>query len=223
MGMFDFNGTENIKINESAGSFLKSGIHKVKFVSLEYITGTGWEAMDVKFNSTSGSGTHSERVFAPKDDIRKDNRFGGKNASPKDHFICKWKQILMAISPDTIKQIDAGTLSVSANSFKGFVTKLSALVVDSVGVETSIKLVPGKDNNVQFPGFPGSINKEGNLFIKNKFIGENLALTDAEIKEISNRSNAAPTKAADLNDLEDELSDTSSVKDSSADIDDLPF
>lgn len=201
-----------------ASSFLPAGIHKVRFTGMNLANAGESNVVEFKFESVNGAGIHNERIFEPRSNERTTSQFG-ENPSEAEQFTLKISQIISALDPELAKKIDENGDRFQAPDFPSFVNLLKKYLDNKVGTETFIKLVPS-GNYVNFPRYIASINKDGVLYINNKFIGNNLALTAKEARSIEEASRAKPTSMAEADDEIDEIKN--SFKDAKID-DEMPF
>lgn len=201
-----------------ASSFLPAGIHKVRFTGMNLANAGESNVVEFKFESVNGAGIYNERIFEPRSNERTTSQFG-ENPSEAEQFTLKISQIISALDPELAKKIDENGDRFQAPDFPSFVNLLKKYLDNKVGTETFIKLVPS-GNYVNFPRYIASINKDGVLYINNKFIGNNLALTAKEARSIEEASRAKPTSMAEADDEIDEIKN--SFKDAKID-DEMPF
>ena len=223
MSMFSMGGSiqaANISTNNS--NFIKAGIHEVVFKGIELVESA--DAAIVKFEAVDGSAIHNERLFSPRSGDRGSSSFG-PTPSEFEQFLSKCKCIIRALDPELFEKIEKDGDKFSAPDFESFVKLLKKYLDKKVGATTHIKLIPtGKGSYVGFPGFPARLSKDGDLYIANNFIGDNLVLTAAEVKKIEEVANARPTdmKKTDNSGL-DEIADDYVTESKDDDDDDLPF
>jgi hypothetical protein len=213
--MFSMGAAKGVSV---ASSFLPAGIHKVRFTGMNLANAGESNVVEFKFESVDGSGIHNERIFEPRSSERTTSQFG-ENPSEAEQFTLKISQIISALDPELAKKIDENGDRFQAPDFPSFVNLLKKYLDNKVGTETYIKLVPS-GNYVNFPRYIASINKDGVLYINNKFIGNNLALTAKEARSIEEASRAKPTSMAEADDEIDEIKN--SFKDAKID-DEMPF
>ena len=217
MGKFSMKGVKGTKVMST--NYLKAGIYNVIFKGVD--KSENFNALELKFDAVDGSGTHTERIFEPRSEERTESQYG-TNPSETEQFMCKIKQIIDAIDPELGKEIEDNPSKLDVASFDMFINLLKKYLNTKVGVETQIKLIPTSGNFVGFPGFIARVNKDGNLYMTTKIIGNNLTLTAKEKNLIDEANNAKPTnmssKSSDneLEDLKDDFPETPSD-------DDLPF
>lgn len=145
----------------------------------------------------------------------------GENPSQLEHFMIAVRVILDALDPGIGERIDNGEITF-AGTFDKMVAAVKKLTTPYIDKEIQIKLVPQNNGFASLPGFPASISKSGALRIGNKFMGQNLVLSDAEKRKIDAVNNAKPTNmAAKSNDTLAAMG--SDLEDDDDDLDDLPF
>lgn len=215
MSIFSMGAAKGVSV---ASSFLPAGIHKVRFTGMNLANAGESNVVEFKFESVNGAGIHNERIFEPRSNERTTSQFG-ENPSEAEQFTLKISQIISALDPELAKKIDENGDRFQAPDFPSFVNLLKKYLDNKVGTETFIKLVPS-GNYVNFPRYIASINKDGVLYINNKFIGNNLALTAKEARSIEEASWAKPTSMAEADDEIDEIKN--SFKDAKID-DEMPF
>lgn len=219
MGMFNFNGVKEVKV--VTNSFLKDGIHEVRFKGLEKSERIQ-NAMEFHFEAVDGSGIYNEVIFEPRSDERTEGRFG-PNASEAEQMQCKIKQIIAAIHPDLDKQIEEGTANIEAPDFNSFITILKKHLASRIDTVTKIKLIPTKSGYASTPGYIARIDKNGGIYMQNKFIGEDLTWTSKEMKDREAMKNAKPTSMPKTDELADLVDDFTTDAVPVASEDDLPF
>lgn len=216
--MFNLGGVKDAKV--VSNNFLSAGIHDVYFRGID--KAEGFSAAELRFEAVDGSGVHNERIFEPRSDKRTESQYG-TNPSEAEQFMCTIKQVIAAIDPELDKKIEADGDKFKADTFDGFIALLKKHLDKKLGAQTQIKLVPGSSGNfVNFPRFIANISKDGNLYMRNKVIGNDLVLTPKEKAAIDNAANARPTnmrnRAAELDDLKDDFG-----VDTNEDDNDMPF
>lgn len=214
----DFNFNDALKAKESR-SALTPGIKDATFVSFEYGTHTSQDSGDskdvciLKLN-IDGYGDYQQMFFKPLNAERKQGTWG-LQASDMDHFKIILREIMEAIDPQLLTDIDEGKKTLSG-SFKKIVDTVSAWLKDKSGTKTQIKLVPNSKNYVGIPSYPARINRNGDLGIATRIIGKDLVLTTAEQKKVDAYTTATPT------DMKNNSAILEAMKDD-LDSSDLPF
>jgi hypothetical protein len=218
--MFNMGGVKDAKV--VSNDFLRAGIHNVIFKGIDKADGIN--AIELRFESVEGKGVHNERIFEPRSSERSQSQYG-INPSEAEQFMCKIKQIIDALDPDLSHKIESDGDKFAAPDFDSFITLLKKYLDKKVGTQTYIKLIPTKGNFVGFPGFIARVNKDGNIYMTNKVIGNNLILTAKEKATIDNVENAKPTDMGqhkdELNDLREEYKEVEN--NNYEDSEDLPF
>ena len=178
-------------------------IYKVKFTGAEVVTFKGkkdpnaeYKALRISFENEDGYFTES--LFFPKegDDVRRSYESnGGKVQMPSnlESTMAIIKQTLQVLCPKGFEAVQKASVK-----FKSFddVANAAVKVLDKVkGTETNIKLTGRvRDGKLvaQLPRIIG-INKEGEAFISDNYIGNKLYFSDYEEKKIAELKNAKPT------------------------------
>lgn len=211
----DFSDAVNAK---ESGARLTPGIKDATFDGIEFNEGTSqksgepYQAFVLKLN-IDGYGPYQQKFFEPKSADRQEMQWG-VSASPLDHFKITVMEILEAICPDVYAEFNAGTKKLSG-SFKQIVDAIATYTKPHIGKQTKVKILPGKDNFCNMPSFPARIDRNGNLGIATRMIGDNLTLTSSELKKIEAAEAARPT----------DMSQKAIISSMAADVnsDDLPF
>lgn len=204
------------------GKFLGAGIHNAKFLGVDYDTQNTQEGeknvMVLKLDVV-GYGEYTQKFFEPESSERVEMQWG-PTPSQVDHFLIAVREILEALDPQLITDLDEGKISLDG-SFAKLVKSLKKYTDPYVGNEVEIKLLPGSKGYNNIPTFVAGLSKNGNLTIRTRFIGHNLTLTDRELKMIEAAKNATPTNMKEEKSTADKLRDELDV-DSDED-EDLPF
>lgn len=221
---FDFSGAVKAK---DGGNFLSAGIKDATFKGIEYTKVTSQKSGDI-FNTMAlkldidGYGEYTQNFFEPQSDERQEMQWG-LSASPLDHFLITVREILEAVDPQIIKDIDSGTKKLTGN-FKAIVEAVKQFTTPGIGTKLQIKLIPQSNGFASMPSFPARINKNGDLGIATRIIGHDLTLTASELRKIEDAKNAKPTNMASkvnvtevLGDMANDLGVTSDTEN------DLPF
>ena len=219
---FDFSSAVKAK---DSGNFLAPGIKNATFqgVELAKVTsqknGETYKTLALKLD-IEGYGEYTQNFFEPQSSDRTEGQYG-LNASPLDHFLISVREILEAVNPQIIADIDEGKVKLTGN-FTQIVNTVKELTAPFIGVELQVKLVPQNNGFASMPSFPARIDRNGNLAISTRIIGHNLTLTPRELKQIEAAKNAKPTNMASKVDVKDTLEEVNKALDSD-ESDDLPF
>lgn len=218
---FDFSMTKGAK---EVGKTLSAGIHNATFKGITKETVTGKDgstyntmclALDI-----DGYGDWKHNFFEPTSAERTTSMYG-ENPSQLEHFMIAVRVILDALDPGIGERIDSGEITF-AGTFDKMVAAVKKLTTPYIDKEVQIKLVPQNNGFASLPGFPASISKSGALRIGNKFMGQNLVLSDAEKRKIDAVNNAKPTNMAAAT-SSDKLAAMGNDLEDDDDLDDLPF
>lgn len=207
------------------GKFLGAGIHDATFNGIDFGTvesknGEEFNVMVLKLD-VKGYGEFVHNFFEPQSDERQEMQWG-LSPSQVDHFLIAIRQILDALDPQLVTDLDEGKISLEG-SFKKIVTGIKKLTDSHIGDEVQIKLLPQNNGYNSIPSFVAGISKNGNLTIRTRFIGHDLTLNDREVKMIEAAKEAKPTdmKSKDTS-VTDKLREDLESDDNEIG-DDLPF
>ena len=220
---FDFGSAFAAK---ESGKMLTAGIKDATFQGIELSTissqksGDTFKVMALKLD-IEDYGEYTQNFFEPKSDERPVMQWG-PTASPLDHFLITAREILEAVNPEIVEEINQGKVTFSG-TFNQIVNKIKELTEPFIGTKVQIKLIPQNNGFVSMPGFPARITRNGELGISTRIIGHNLTLTAQENKRIEDAKNARPTNMANKVNVSDLLSDVKEDISSTDSSDDLPF
>lgn len=218
---FDFSMTKGAK---EAGKMLSAGIHNATFKGISGDTINGKDGKSYKVMSLlldiDDYGEFKHNFFEPTSKDRTTSMFG-ENPSQLEHFMIAVRIILDALDPGIGERIDNGEIKF-AGTFAQMVAAVKKLTTPYIDKEVQVKLLPQNNGFAAIPGFPARISKSGALGIANKFLGENLVLSDAEKRKIDAVKNATPTVMSDKT-QDDTLASMEDDLDSDDDLGDLPF
>ena len=170
-------------------------IYEVKFVGAKYETFEGkkednkgqiYEALTVRFENEDGY--YEERVFAPGE--KGNERFKNKNAegheyesaSPMEKLRIFIAQLLTVLAPE--KMAKMVEIAPKVKSFKQLADAVATLLEGAKGKTTHLKLAGKLDSKTDrivpcLPKFAG-VNKQGELFTADNFIGDKLYFSPYE-------------------------------------------
>lgn len=211
----------------ATGSMLKPwNIYKVKFAGCKVETIQGkkdpeqtYTILKVRFEGAEGY--FEESIFFPKesDGVRptRTNKEGHEIEMPSSFertttFIA---QLGNVINPEGYKKMQA--LSAKFKSFDDVCKVLIQITDPKKGTETNLKLIgkPNKEGVIRaaLPYFV-SLNKDGDVWTSDNFIGDKLDFTDYEMKQKEAYVNAKPTTMATRSTTTSpQVSDTATVAD----------
>lgn len=180
------------------------GIYKVKFTGAEIVEFKGHKDPNavykvLRFNFENEDGYYSESLFFPKegDDQRRSYESNGGTIQMPSNLevtMAVVKQTLQVLCPKGYEAVQK-----ASSKFKSFddVANAAVKVLDKVkNTETNIKLTGRtRDGKVvaQIPRLVG-INKEGEAFIADNYIGDKLYFSDYEEKKIAEMKQSKPTE-----------------------------
>ena len=216
--------TKAVEAKES-GRFLSPGIKNATFQGVEFSIVTGkdgqnYQTMLLKLD-VDGYGLYTQNFFEPKTDERKDNAWGGKNASPADDFLILVRELLQALDADIFEKLNNGTITIKGKgklngTFKELVLAMIELTAPYIDTDVEVKFLPQNTGFAAIPTFIAKITRNNELAIRTWVIGHDLTLDDREKKQIEAAANARPTNMANNNLVQD-------MKDDLEGDDDMPF
>lgn len=183
-------------------------IYEVKFVEAKYETFEGkkeenkgqiYEALTVRFENEDGY--YEERIFNPGE--KGNERFKNKNAegheyesaSPMEKLRIFIAQMLTVLAPEKMPKMVE--LAPKVTSFKQLVEVFAKLLEGAKGKTTHLKLAGKTDSKTNrivpcLPKFAG-VNKQGELFTADNFIGDKLFFSAYEEGKQKEYREAKPT------------------------------
>ncbi len=195
-------------------------INPVVFKGVEEKTGTSkdgstWKAIQFKFSGDKG--IFEPMFFCPKEGG--DKRNSGETDGRKWELPSQIEQLALTIahvvgtlSPANYAKLQNVSLDLPKD-FDKLVDMVRKALASSVNKSTNIKLVADNRGYAAIPNFI-NINKNGEAYISNNWLGENLAFSSYEIKKMEKAKNSKPTEIDE---------DVTASPDSSSDDDGLDF
>ena len=208
--MLEFGKLANTSGISTGAKMLKPwNIYKVKFAGCKVETIQGKKDPDktytiLKIRFESENGYYEESVFFPQesDAVRptRTNKEGHEIEMPSnfERTTTLIAQLANTLNPEGFKKMQA-----ASSKFKSFNDVCKALIQitdPKKGVETNLKLIGRADKagviKAALPYFV-SLNKDGEVWTSDNFIGDKLDFTDYEIKQKNAYESAKPTAMDD--------------------------
>lgn len=202
---FNFGSLATTQATSSTQQRLKPwGIYPVKFAGArkEVIQGkkdpnATYEILKVRFDSEDGY--YEESIFYPKDGDAKRPVYKNKEgheyegASSFERTMTFIAQVAEVLNPTGFKKMQEA--SSKFKSFDDVVTAFIKITDPVKGKETNLKLVGRNQNGNIVPSLPKfvAVNKEGEKFTCDNFIGDKLFFSDYEEGRKAEYLNAKPT------------------------------
>lgn len=205
---FNFGISADSAVRNSRRPLSPWGIYDVKFMGCEVREFAGkkdptqtYKVLDIKFENEDGY--FNVTNFFPKegDDVRRtyEGKNGGTVEMPSNFetLMAIVKQTAQVINPEGFEKMQQ-----ASSKFRSFddVAKALIQITDKFkGTETKLKLVGrNRDGKVtaEIPRILG-INKQGEAFVSDNYIGSKLFFTDYEETQRANYVKATPTKMQD--------------------------
>lgn len=214
--IFDLNN-----VNGTAITRLKAwGIYTVAFKGVELMSGKNkdgntWKAMKIKF--AGDEGIFEPMIFCPGD--KGGERVSGESNGKKWELPSALEQLKFTVShlvtniaPDLMEKVAKAVSGITLpDEFEKLVDVLNRALAKQVNKQVKIKLVGDKNGYATLPSFV-NINKEGDAYISNNWLGDTVAFTDYELKKRDAQKNAKPTTPTeDLDTADVDTSDNSDL------------
>lgn len=203
--MFNFGISAESAVRNTRRPLSPWNIHDVEFKGCEIREFVGkkdpnmtYKVLDIKFENEDGY--FSVTNFFPKagDDERRefDGKNGGKVVMPSNFetLMAIVKQTAQVLNPTGFEKMQA-----ASSKFKSFDDVANALIKvteKAKGTKTKLKLIGKNRDGKVVADIPRivAINKEGESFISDNYIGDKLFFTDYEETQRSKFVNAKPTE-----------------------------
>ena len=205
MSEFNFGSLATTQATSNVQQRLKPwGIYPVKFSGARKETIKGkkdpnavYEILKVRFDGADGY--YEESIFYPKDGDEKRPIYTSKDgheyqgASSFDRTMTFIAQVAEVLNPEGFKKMQAA--SAKFRSFDDVVTAFIKITDVAKGKETNLKLVGRTQNGNVVAGLPKfvAINKNGEKFTCDNFVGDKLFFSAYEESKKSEYLNAKPT------------------------------
>ncbi len=182
-------------------------IHSVTFKGAEAAEiGSETKYQVLKFKFENEEGMFEDAIFPPKlpeGAIRKTDPYVGP--SDVEELMAKLRHYVSVLNPELDKQIEAGTKTIAAKDWNQLRTLIIKSVEKGIGKETQVKLVANGKGLGVVPSYILGISKNGNTYLRTKFIGDKLMFTDKELEKISKTANAKPSDMSKITGKKDDL------------------
>lgn len=181
------------------------GIYPVKFMGCEIREfegkkesnlGVKYKVLDIKFEGEDG--VHTVTKFFPKegDDVRRttEGRTGTVTfPSSFEVLMNTVKQTAQVLSPEGFEKMQKA--SSKFRSFDDVANALIAVTKNAIGTETNIKLIGVNRDGKVVADIPRivALNKQGEAFIADNYIGSKLFFSDYEENQRAKYLQASPT------------------------------
>lgn len=234
MTAFNFGGIENVSAVGSNMSLKPWNIYDVKFDGLTQEDLKGKKDPNavyktVKIAFSSDKGGFSKNIFVPstEDDATRPtykNKDGHEYSAPSrfENFKFTLLQLVQVLNPAGYKKIQevSGKIKTMDEFLKVVVNAANA----KKGTETSIKLVGRTtEDGKTYAELPRvvSLNKEGELFVSDRFIGPNLSWSVYELSKKEEYEKAKPTDVEKV--VNGDASDSTEESTDNSDLNDIDF
>lgn len=216
MSGFSFESTAGSSQSSIKPKLAGNAIHNVTFKGAESKDFEGKGANEGKifkvitFTFENEDGVFEHTIYEPTTT----SDYGGGNAfmrgeseyngtkfptpSTVESIMLLFKHILDVANPTVAKLIDEKKKTLAKpnwDEIRAFVVTLMTDVTKGAikDAETKIKLLKNKKGEAIFPGYFSGLSREGNLYMKNNFVGDKIAFLPKEMTKIQNEASAKPT------------------------------
>lgn len=189
------------------------GIYDVVFKGIELSKGTNkegntWKAMKIKFSGEEG--IFEPMIFCPGD--KGDERLSGESNGKKWELPSAMEQlqftvlhVMSNLAPEMLEKfIKAVSGLTLPNDFEKLVEIMNKALSKAINKQTKLKLIGNNKGYATLPNFVG-INKDGEAYINNNWLGDTVAFSDYEVKKMNEQKNAKPTAVKDEVDTTDDI------------------
>jgi len=215
---FEINNTINVNSASKQPRLAANEIHKnvvlkeVTVDDMEGKDGTKYETIYLKFEGENGA-IHEHRFFKPMEtEAIIDGKFG-KQASDNTQFMYSILHLIEALNPNLYQQIKDGK-KFSVKTWKEMRIWVVSALTAGIDVPKELKLVSDSKGYATLPKYPVSVSKNGELYMKTTFIGENLSFTKYEQQTIDAQKKAMSNGPSKMKDVDFEVSTPKSTGDS---------
>jgi hypothetical protein len=201
----DFKGISETSAVSKSNALKPWDIYDVTFDGLEQVTMKGKKDPEATYNtiklSFSGDkGRFSTNLFVPstQEDITRKvitNKDGHEYEMPSRFEEFKWTllQVAAVVNPSGYEKLKVQAAKIK--TMEDFIKLVLTVANAKKGAKTKLKLT-GRNNNgtvyAQIPNVCG-ISKEGNCYVRNNFIGDNVEFSDYEARQAAAYKTAKPT------------------------------
>ncbi len=234
MSEFNFGGISGVSAVRSNKSLQPWGIYSVEFEGLELVEMKGKKDPDavyktVKMSFSGDDGSFSNNLFIPstEEDATRPvykNKEGHEYESPSRFENFKWTLLQLAevVNPEGYKKLQDQSSKI--RTMDDFIKLVMAVANAKKGTKTLLKLTgrTTEDGKVyaQIPRIVG-VNKSGELFVSDTFVGDKVAWTDYEAEKVSAYHTAKPTDVASV--VASDTPNSTAFKEEVKDLDDIDF
>jgi hypothetical protein len=195
-----FSIDQNTATASNASYLSPNKIHTVTFKGAEATqvgNDTKYDVLKLKFENEEG--VFEDTIFPPKlpeGAVRKTDPY--LSPSEVEELMAKLRHYISALNPDLDKQIEAGTKTLAAKDWNQLRAVMVKALEKGVNKEIQLKLMANNKNMAVVPGYILAISKNGNTYLRTKFIGDKVTFTDKEIEKMSKQASAKPTDMASV-------------------------
>ncbi len=218
--IFNFNeaAINNVQIEKKPSTYLQGNtintvtLKECKAIDMDTKNGK-LKVLEFIFANKDGL-VYSDRVFEPRSKERVANQSGFPSPSEYDYFMTKIKMYARVMAPKLFETMNSGKLPVVSSWDQLIALLAKQFNNDLLGKkEFKLKLLKNKDNFATVPRYFLSINKDGEMYVSSRFIGEltdDVDFTKNELKNIEEKEKYTPTAMPNIAPTKDDVLDMTS-------------
>lgn len=210
MSTFNFGDVNTTSAVNNSSNLKPWGIYDVEFDGLELNDIQGKKDPDktyhtIKMSFHGEEGSFSTNLFIPssEDDtkrIENKSKDGHVYYSPSKFEIFKWTllQLVQVVNPEGYEKLKAASNKIT--SMDSFIKVIFKFANEKKGAKTKLKLTGRNNDGKIYPQIPRicGINKNGECFVSNNFVGNKLEFTAWEASQVMSYKNTKPTEMPDI-------------------------
>lgn len=205
MTTFNFSELSNVSAVNTSKYLKPWEIYEVKFDGINQVDipnkndeSNPYKTVAISF--TGESGNFTKNLFIPQteeDKVRReyDSKEGRKIAYPSryEEFIYTILQLAQVLNPESYPKMMA---NISKCKTIGDFIKLASTIINAKkGAKTHLKVTGRNSNGKVYADIPRvcAVNKDGDIWVSNNFVGDNLEFTAYEVQQAKAYHEATPT------------------------------
>lgn len=211
MSMFNIDNTINVESN-STPRLKANEIHEVqlKEVNAEDLKGKDskeYKVIHMKFQDSDG-GIYEQRFFSPTSNDATTVGTFGDQPSDLTQFRYSIQHLIEAINPELFQEIKEGR-KIEVKTWEEMRKFAVKALTPGLNKNVFLKLLADNKGYATIPKYPVGISKEGNLYMKTRFVASTEAqaakpmlFTDKEKKDMEAQAKANSAKPSKMGDVD---------------------
>lgn len=209
MTAFNFGNLDKQQVENNSRTLAPFNIYEVTFDGLELNDIKGRKDPNATYHTLKMSfsckdGSYTNNLFIPQnpaeDCVRPKyaNPSGGEREAPSrfENFELTVCQLCKAINPEGYEKMQELSKNGKIKTMDDFIAVAMKVANAKKGATTHLKLVGRTSNGATYANIPNvaALNKAGELYPGNNFVGDNLAFSSWEMQKANEFKNAKPSK-----------------------------